>query len=146
MAKPHSALRLGSVILTAVLLGVPRTLDGRAFGSTPSVYLEVADLSPELAGFAEELSRALEESGCRVAARPTGATTVVEVHSLWSRADPGPDPSEAISFTVRDARGRRPLVLHYPPGRRAQAARALLRALDAGGTRPPASGRPAASA
>ena len=146
MARPHSGLHLGSAILTAVLLGVPRALDGRVFGSTPSVYVEVADASPEIAAFGEEVSRAPEESGCRVAARPTGATIVVEVHSLWTCAGPGSDPSEAISFTVRHARGRRPLVLHYPHGCRAQAARTLLRALDDGGTRPPASGPPAASA
>jgi hypothetical protein len=130
MAKPHSSLHLGSAILTAILLGVPRALDGRVFGSPPSVYVEVADPSPELAGFAEELSRALEEAGCHVTARPTGTTVVVEVHSLWPCAGPGSDPSEAIGFTVGDARGRRPLVLHYPLSCRAQAARALLRALD----------------
>jgi len=123
-------LRLGSVVLTAVLLGVPRALDARAFGAARSVYVEVADPSPGLAGFAEELSRALERSGCRVATSPTGATTVVEVHALWRCAASGPDPSEAISFTVRDARGRRPLVLHYQAGREAEAARALLAALD----------------
>jgi hypothetical protein len=118
------------VVLTAVLLGVPRALDARAFGATRSVYVEVADPSPGLAGFAEELSRALERSGCRVATSPTGATTVVEVHALWRCADSGPDPSEAISFTVRDARGWRPLVLHYQAGREVEAARALLEALE----------------
>jgi hypothetical protein len=123
-------LRLGSVVLTAVLLGVPRALDARAFGSARSVYVEVADPWPELTGFADELSRALERAGCRVATGPTGATTVVEVHALWRCADLGPGPSEAISFTVRDARGRRPLVLDYAAGREADAARALLAALD----------------
>jgi len=133
-------LRLGSVILTAVLLGVPRALGAGAFGSARSVYVEVADLSPELAGFAQELSRALEEAGCCVAARPTAATVVVEVHGVWtcgrSSTDPSGGPSQAVSFTVSDASGRRPLVLHYPQGRRVQAARALLRALDGPGPRP----------
>jgi hypothetical protein len=123
-------LRLGSVVLTAVLLGVPRALDARAFGSVRSVYVEVADPSPELTGFAQELSRALEEAGCRLAAHPTGATVVVEVHALWRCADSRPDPSEAIGFTVHDGRGQRPLVLHYRSGCHAEAARALLRALD----------------
>jgi hypothetical protein len=127
-------LRLGSAILAAVLLGVPRALDARAFGSVRSVYVEAAEASPDLAGFAEELSRALEEAGCRVAAGPTAATVVVEVHGLWKSADSRPGPSEAISVTVGDALGRRPLVLHYPQGRRRLAARALLRALD--GPRP----------
>ncbi len=118
------------MVLTAVLLGVPRALDTRAFGAARSVYVEVADPSAGLAGFAEELSRALARAGCRVASTLTGATTVVEVHAHWRRAGPGVDPSEAIAFTVRDARGRRPLVLHYPAGREAEAARALLAALD----------------
>jgi len=122
-------LGLGSVVLTAVLLGVPRALDARAFGAARSVYVEVADPSPGLAGFAEALSRALERSGCRVATSPTGATTVVEVHALWRCDNSRPDPSAAVSFTVRDGRGRRPLVLDYAPGREAEAVRALLQAL-----------------
>jgi hypothetical protein len=137
-------LRLGSAILTAVLLGVPRALDARAFGAARSVYVEVEEPSPELAGFAAALSRALAEAGCRVAPRPTGATVVVEIHALWKGVDSRPDGrddySEAIGFTVRDARGRRPLVLHYPAGRQAEAARALLRALDEPGPRPLAAG------
>jgi len=122
-------LRFGSVVLTALLLGVPRALDARAFGAARSVYVEVADPSPGLAGFADALSLALERSGCRVATSPTGATTVVEVHALWRCDNSRPDPSEAISFTVRDVRGRRPLVLHYAVGREGEAARALLEAL-----------------
>jgi hypothetical protein len=118
------------VVLTAVLLGVPRALDARAFGAARSVYVEVADPSPGLAGFAEELSRALERSGCRVATSPTGATTVVEVHASWRRADSRSDPFAAISMTVRDGSGRRPLVLDCAAGREADAARALLAALD----------------
>jgi hypothetical protein len=123
-------LRLGSMVLTAVLLGVPRALDTRAFGAARSVYVEVADPSPGLAGFADALARALERSGGRLATSPTGATAVVEVHALWRCVDSGPGPSEAVCFTVRDARGRRPLVLHYAAGREAEAARALLRALE----------------
>jgi hypothetical protein len=134
-------LRLGSAILTAVLLGVPRALDARAFGSARSVYVEVADPSPELAGFARELSRALEGAGCRVAARPTGATVVVEVHALWTRVGPGTLPAEVIGCTVSDANGRRPLVLDYRPGCQAQAASALLRVLDEAPSSGPKPGR-----
>jgi hypothetical protein len=122
-------LRLGPAVLAAILMGVPRALDTKAFGGARSVYVEVAEASPELAGFAEELSLALAEAGCRLAARPTGATVVVEVHALWKDPDSRPGSCEAIGFTVRDARGRRPLVLDYPAGRRAEAARLLLRAL-----------------
>ena len=48
-------LRLGSILLTALLTGVPRALDARAFGAQRSVYVEVAPNDPELASFAEEL-------------------------------------------------------------------------------------------
>jgi hypothetical protein len=121
--------RLGSLVLTAVLLGVPRALDARAFGAARSVYVEVADPSPELAGFAEALSRALAEAGCRLAPGPAGATVIVEVHGRWGGPHSRPDPGRAIGFTVRDAAGRRPLVLDCPRGGEAEAARALLRAL-----------------
>lgn len=46
--------RLGSVVLAAVLLGVPRVLDAGAFGAQPSVYLAVATMDPKLRGFAAE--------------------------------------------------------------------------------------------
>lgn len=123
-------IRLGSVVLTALLLGVPRAIDARAFGAARSVYVEVADPAPGLAGFAEALSRALELLGCRAATSPSGATTVVEVHARWRCADSRSDPHAAISCTVRDGRGRRPLVLDCAPGGEADAARALLGVLD----------------
>ena len=123
-------LRLGSAILASVLLGVPRALDARAFGAQRSVYVEVAPSSPELQAFAAELSRALADAGFSVAARPDGATLVVEVHGLWRSRDTDGPASEAISFSVRDRRGTRPLVLHYAPEERPAAARALLRSLE----------------
>lgn len=115
-----------------MLLGVPRALDARAFGRARSVYVEVADPSPELAGFAEELSRALERAGRRLAPSRRGAATVVEVHALWPAGAGSGGP--ALSFTVRQGRRARPLVLHYPADRRTDAARALLAALDAPGS------------
>jgi hypothetical protein len=125
--------RLGSVVLAAVLLGVPRALEARAFGAARSVYVEVADPAAGLTDFAEALSRALEQAGCAVAPRASGATVVVEVYALWRGDVPGPGARAAISFTAHDARGRRPLVLDYPAGADAEAARVLLRALDATG-------------
>jgi hypothetical protein len=123
-------LRLGSAILASVLLGVPRALDARAFGAQRSVYIEVAPESPELTAFAVELSRALDDAGFSTAARPGGATLVVEIHALW-RSEGGSGPvSEAVSFTARDRRGVRPLVLHYAPAARPAAVRALLRSLE----------------
>ena len=121
-------LRLGSAILASVLLGVPRALDARTFGAQRSVYVEVAPESSELAAFARELSRALADAGFSMAARPGGATLVVEVHELRRSTDGS--TSEAISFTVRDRRGMRPVILHYSPGERPAAARVLLRSLE----------------
>ena len=123
-------LRLGSAILASVLLGVPRALDTRAFGAPRSVYVQVAPDSPELTAFAAELTRALADAGLPVAARPTGATLVVDVHALWRSTGAGGPGSEAVSFTARDRHGTRLLVLHYAPEARAAAARALLRSLE----------------
>jgi hypothetical protein len=123
-------LRLGSAILASVLLGVPRALDTRAFGARRSVYIEVAPTSPELQDFAAVLSRALADSGLSMAARPGGATLVVEVHGLWHSTGADGPASEAVRFTVRDRRGTRPLVLHYAPEERPAAARAFLRVLE----------------
>jgi hypothetical protein len=88
----------------------------------------VAPDAPELTAFAAELSRALVDAGLSVATRPAGATLVVEVHGLWRSAS-GP-ATEAVSFTARDRRGTRLLVLHYAPEARPAAARALLRSLE----------------
>jgi len=135
---PHSAserqwgivLRLGSAILASVLLGVPRALDSSAFGAPRSVYIQVAPDSPELTAFAAELSRALGDAGFSTATRPTGATLVVDIRSLWRSAGGSGPATEAVSFTARDRRGTRFLVLQYAPEARPEAARALLRSLD----------------
>lgn len=123
-------LRLGSAILASVLLGVPRALDARAFGAARSVYIQVAPGSPELAAFAGALTRALVDAGLSLAAGPAGATLVVDVHGLWRSAGGSGPASEAVSFTARDRRGTRLLVLHYAPEERGAAARALLRSLE----------------
>jgi hypothetical protein len=123
-------LRLGSALLASVLLGVPRALDTRAFGSPRSVYIQVAPDSPELAAFGEELSRALAEAGVSLATGPAGATLVVDVHGLWRSEGASGGMTEAIRFTAHDRRGTRRLVLHYAPGSRSAAARALLRSLE----------------
>lgn len=122
-------MRLGSAILASVLLGVPRALDARAFGSPRSVYIQVAPDSPELSAFAEELTRALADAGASIATGPAGATLVVDVHGLW-RTEAEGRVTEAIRFTARDRSGARRLVVHYAPGSRSAAARALLRALE----------------
>ena len=123
-------LRLGSAILASVLLGVPRALDTRVFGAPRSVYIQVAPDSPELTAFAAELTRALGGAGFSTASRPAGATLVVDVHSLWRSVGGSGPATETISFTARDRRGVRLLVLQYAPEARRAAAHALLRSLE----------------
>ena len=121
---------LASVVLAALLLGVPRALDARAFGSQRSVYVEVASLAPELTDLTEELKRAIGEAAYSLASRPSEATLVVELVGVSTTRSADGGRMEAASFAVRDAAKRRPVVLCYPPDQRARAARALLEALS----------------
>jgi hypothetical protein len=122
-------LRLGPVVLAAVLLGVPRAIDTRAFGAQRSVYVDLAPLAPELLDFATELERVIGETTYSLAARRSEATLVVEVLNVARSTDPDGAEMEAATFAVRDGQRVRPVVLHYPPGRRAAAARLLLERL-----------------
>ena len=122
---------LGSVVLAAVLLGVPRGLDTRAFGAQRSVYVDVAPQSPELTAFVAELERAIGDAACSLASQPTATTTVIEVHNV-ARAETSPGrPMEAVTLVVREGAAFRPLVLHYTPPGRARAASRLLETLGA---------------
>jgi hypothetical protein len=122
-------LRLGSILLTAVLLGVPRALEARAFGSTRAVHVDVAPQDPELASFAEELDRALAAATHTLAPRPFPATLVVEVHGFARSAPAGEGIRHAVLVSQGRGRTFRPLILDHGPGQRAQAARALIEAL-----------------
>jgi hypothetical protein len=124
-------LRLGSILLTALLTGVPRALDARAFGAQRSVYVEVAPNDPELASFAEELERALATASYTLVGDRTRATFVVEVHRCAPSA--GARGRNAVLLSVGDGRARHPLLLDHRPGQRARAARALLEALPGPG-------------
>jgi hypothetical protein len=122
-------LRLGPVVLAAVLLGVPRALDARAFGAQRSVYVELASVSSDLRDFTTELERAIGETAYSLAPRPSEATVVVEVLNVVRSTDADSREMEAAAFAVREGRRVRRLVLHYAPGQRAQAARLLLEKL-----------------
>ena len=122
-------LRLGSVVIAAVLLGVPRALDARAFGAQRSVYVDLAPLAPALVDFAAELERAIGETAYSLAARPSEATVVVEVLNVARSTGSDGGEMEAATFAIRDGQRIRPLVLHYAPGRQARAARLLLDSL-----------------
>ena len=118
--------RLGPVVLAAVLLGVPRALDARAFGAQRSVYVDLAPLAPELQDFASELERAIGGTAYSLAARPSEATVVVEVLNVARSIGSDGGEMEAATFAVREEGHTRPLVLHYAPEQRARAARLLL--------------------
>jgi len=110
--------------LTALLLGVPRALGGRAFGKR-AVFVEVEAGDPGLDDFGEALARAVRRWRGRPEVAPGAATDVIAVHRLF-RAAGG---NEAISLSVGDGARARRLVLHHPPDRREDAALALLEAL-----------------
>lgn len=122
---------LGSVILAAVLLGVPRGLDTRAFGAQRSVYIDVAPRAPELTGFVAELERAIGDAAYSLASRPAGATTVIEVRNVARGETSDGRPMEAVTLVVREGAASRPLVLHYTPPGRSRAASRLLETLSA---------------
>ena len=123
--------RLGSVVLAAVLLGVPRGLDTRTFGAQRSVYVEVAPQAPELTDFAAELERAIGDAAYSLATSPSRATMVIEVRNVAKAETTDGRPMEAVTLTVREGASTRPLILHYAPPRRARAAFRLLETLSA---------------
>jgi hypothetical protein len=126
-------LRLGSILLSALLTGVPRALDTRAFGAQRSVYVEVAPADPELSSFARELERALAAAAYTLVTERAQATLVVEVHGFARSAVARGRGRDTVLMTVGRGRARHPLVLDHAPGQRAQAARVLLEALSGTG-------------
>jgi hypothetical protein len=123
--------RLGSVVLAAILLGVPRGLDARTFGAQRSVYLDVAPLAPELADFVAELESAMGNAAYSLAARPSEATMVIEIQNVATAETTDGRPMEAIALVVREGAATRPLILHYSPPHRARAAARLIETLSA---------------
>lgn len=122
-------LRLGPALLTALLLGVPRALGGRAFGQR-AVYVEVAGSDARLRAFGDALARAVDRYGARLAEAWDGQTAVITVHGL-TRVRTAAGEREIVSLSLGEGRLSRPLMLHYAPGSRVAAARALLESLSA---------------
>jgi hypothetical protein len=123
-------MRLGSLVLASVLLGVPRALDTRAFGAQRSVYVEASPQAPELSAFAAALERALGAGSWQVVSRRADATVVIDVLSVADADDTRGQRMEAISLAVRDRRGLRRLVLHGPASDRYGSALGLLERLE----------------
>jgi len=123
--------RLGSIVLAAVLLGVPRGLDARTFGAQRSVYVDVAPEAPELTDFVAALARAIGEGAYSLATSPLEATMVIEVRNVARTETSDGRLMEAATLTVREGASGRPLILHYTPRRRARAAAQLVDHLSA---------------
>ena len=118
---------LGSLVLAALLHGVPRALEDRTFGTRPSVYVDVKPADPELADFATELQKAIDESRYDLAGSPSSATLVVELLGVSQSNEGG--GMEAARFALREGDETRPVIVHYQPGERTRAAHRLLEAL-----------------
>jgi hypothetical protein len=125
-------VRLGSLVLASVLLGVPRALQGRAFGARRPVYVEVSPRSPGLLAFGEALERALVSVGWALAPCRTAAVTVVEVLHVASVRDALGRAVEAVTLAVTEGRRVRRILLHAGPDCRDAAARELLARLSPG--------------
>jgi hypothetical protein len=127
--------RLGALMLTSVLLGLPRLF--RAGSNAPrrrSRYVEPAACDPALLDFAAALAPVIDAHCNSLSGSVNGETTVVEIHRLSSRAASADQPAaEAISVSVEADGSVQRLVLHGLPGRRVGAARALVRWLTHGG-------------
>jgi hypothetical protein len=119
------------MILSAVLLGVPRALGSQVFGAQRSVYIDVAPLPPELTDFTAELERALGRATLALARRPSEATTVIEVQRVARSRSSAGGEMEAVTLLVREGSSVRRMILHYAPQGRARAAAHLLDRLAA---------------
>jgi hypothetical protein len=128
--------RLGALMLTSVLLGLPRLF--RAESTVPrrrSRYVEPATCDAALLDFVAQLGPAIDAHCHSLADAGDAGTTVVEVHRLSSQRACADRPAvEAISVSVEAGGAVQRLVLHGPAGRRAGAARTLVRWLT--GLRP----------
>jgi hypothetical protein len=123
---------LGSLVLASLLLGVPRALEGRAFGAGRTVCVEVSPDAPDLLAFRDALERALCDAAWTLVPRRAAGTTVIEVHGVRSTRDAHGRRQEAVALTV-SGRGRtRRVMASGEAGRRDEIARVLLAGLSPG--------------
>jgi hypothetical protein len=122
--------RLGSLLLSGVLLGVPRALQSRTFGAPQrTVYVEVSRPAPALGAFAEAFTEALADATWGLARTRSAATTVVELVSVVSTTDRHGRAVEAFTLSVREGGRSRRIVLHGRPDDRLASARQLIATL-----------------
>lgn len=114
-------LRLGTIVLSSALLGLPRALGDRVPRVDRSGYVEVAapDLDPR--ELAELIDALLSSEALAVARQPAHVTLIVEVLA-FARAGSDPDQGALLAQLGEGAQGR-PLVVERPARRRPPAAR-----------------------
>jgi hypothetical protein len=122
---------VGAWILSACLSSLPRVFQRLVLGvRTRLPYVELAPGDPALLAFTNELSKAIDHESRALARQGLEDPQIVEVHRLVRlHAGNGSAIEEAVSVSVRGDGRLRPLILHYPPEQRADAARALIRRL-----------------
>ncbi len=123
-------LRLALLLLTALLLGLPRALRG-ATPHSASVYVEVAPGDPTLTAFGAAVEAELEREHFTPAPRPTSETLIVEIHSAARLEARGQASREAVRVTVRERGRTRRLVLDFDEANLQAAARTLIASLPA---------------
>ena len=119
---------VGALILSAFLSSLPRFFRLVVPGARMRMpYVELAPSDPALLDFTAELSRAIDHGIRALARHGLDDPLIVEVHRLVRlHAGNGSAMEEAVSVSVRGRDRYRPLMLHYPPEQRANAARALV--------------------
>jgi hypothetical protein len=123
-------LQIGSALLTAVLLGVPRALETRTFGAASRpVFVEVSRLDARLADFTAALEREIVAACHRLVGNVRAAPAVVEIHNVWAARKARAPQTEAACVTVRRGYDATPMVVQYVSGCRQAAARTLIQAL-----------------
>jgi hypothetical protein len=124
-------LDFGALLLAAALMGLPRAL--RALGpsraGSRSKYVEVAPADGALAEFCRHLAEAIDAGDRKPVDEPPGRTQVVEIRALMRARSADGVERQAVVVSATDGREERPLIVDYPRGRSAAAARALLEAL-----------------
>jgi hypothetical protein len=121
-------LRLGLLLLTALLLGLPRALRGTS-PHPASVYVAVEPGDATLTAFGAAVEAELEREHFTPASRPTRETLIVEIHSGARLVATEGASREAVRVTVRERGRTQRLVLDFDEANMQVAARTLIASL-----------------